>query len=116
MIVWNEHASVTGTSLRGYLNTPWNFTETVARLIALSGQDPTKRTDGYKVSVEFIGLFDDDVFTLYDYKEDNQIHIGGHGELNTVSFEVELIKELEGVTPAPYTAQYHYETSETHGY
>ncbi len=117
-IEWTD-VDVNGTSLRGYLATGWSFEELVARLVALSGQDPTLHTtDGYKVSVEFTGRFDGQVFTLYDYKEDNEIHIGGHPSLDTVRLGEALVQALTTVVPSPYEARYHYEGSgrRTHGW
>jgi hypothetical protein len=117
MIMWDAHASINGTSLRGYLRTPWSFEETVARLVTLSGQDPTARTDGYKVSVEFTGLFGGDVFTLYDYKGGGCLHVGGRS-LDVKALETELVSLLRTVEPTPYSATINYDESAgaTHGW
>jgi hypothetical protein len=112
---WNG-ADVNGTSFRGMLSTPWSFEETVARLKALSGQDPTAQTDEYKVSVEFEGTFRGDTFTLYDYKGDNALHIGGTSDLDVAALQAALVPELWTVTPAPYTATIHYAERGTHGW
>jgi hypothetical protein len=52
------------SSFRAMLDSPWSFEETVARLITLSRQNPTKSTDQYKVSVEFQGTYRGALFTL----------------------------------------------------
>lgn len=109
---------INGTSLRGYLMGatwtregvawPWSFEETVARLIALSGQDPTLRTDEYKVSVEFVGRLGGDVFTLYDYKGDGAIHVGG-ASVSARALAEALLPLLRAVDPIPYRARMHYD-------
>lgn len=98
-----------GTGFSGtYLATPWSFAETVARL---SGQDPTAFTDGYKVSVEFSGRFDGQVFTLYDYKGDAEIHIGAavNGRLDAPGLAAYLARALAAVEPKPFTATVNYD-------
>lgn len=106
---WDGAQSVSGSYLVGYMTSPWTFQETVARLITLSGQDPTKQTDQYKTSVEFYGYFKGKFFTLYDYKNDDMIHVGGHGDLNVNELSSELVRELKGAPPTPYRARYWYE-------
>lgn len=117
-ITWNPDADINGTSLRGYLmerEWPWSFEETVARLTALSGQDPAEKA-GDKTSVEFIGQFNGETFTLYDYKGDNCIHIGG-GRGTDVGRIRELVRAaLEAVPPAPYRAVVTYDETRAHGW
>ena len=102
-----------GTSLRGYF-TPDNmpFEETVARLITLSGQDPTAQADGYKVSVEFSGRFHGQPFTLYDYKAGYCLHIGGSSALDVAALHDTLSAALIAVTPPPYQAVCKYDESD----
>ena len=108
-LTWPEPRG--GTSFSGaYLQTPWSFAETVARLIALSGQDPTQFTDEYKVSVEFGGTFDGQVFTLYDYKGDDTLHVGAlDGRLDVAGLNAYLIDALTAVQPSPFTALIQYD-------
>jgi hypothetical protein len=106
----------TPTWFRGMLPMPWGFEETVARLITLSGQDPTKETDGYKVSVQFVGRFKGNSFSLYDYKEDRAIHIGGTDALAVGKLADELIKALEDVQPTGYIAKEYYDIAGRHSW
>lgn len=104
-IKWGDVEWV-GTGLRGYLdNVPWSFEETVARLKTLSGQEPGDRADRDKTSVEFNGTFGGKVFTLYDYKGDRTIHIGGNGDLDVASLRDALRRALDGVRPSAYEAE-----------
>lgn len=111
-LAWDQTISIGGTSLQGYLVTPWSFEETVARLITLCG--PPRPGDEYKISVEFTGTFNGQVFSLYDYKGDRELHIGGHKKLPGL---VETIcAALQDVKPTPYTATEHYDTRSSHGW
>ena len=118
MLTWgiDDAASFYATYLRGYLDSPFSFEETVARLITLSGQDPTADTDQYKVSVEFVGLFNGHKFSLYDYKEDREIHIGGNDELDVEGLTKALLSGLATVEPTPYQANEYYDQELGHGW
>jgi hypothetical protein len=102
-----------GTYFRDYLHSPYSFEETVARLVTLSEQ-PIESPDGEKVSVEFTGTFKGQVFTLYDYKEDREMHIGGHSHLAVEGLDLVLQQELASTHPTPYTAKEYYDTQEGH--
>lgn len=114
MINWNtDNLSINGTSLQGYLdNVPWSFEETVARLLTLTNQPAQEQGDQEKVSVEFLGTYKGKVFTLYDYKEDFQIHIGGKSDLDVEGLREELLRQLETVEPTPYRARMWYGDSD----
>lgn len=100
-----DNVSASGTSLRGYLDgTPWAFEELVARVKALSGVEIIGGDDD-KTSVEFTGVFDGHVFTLYDYKGDRTLHIGGRGGLDVDGLKAVLVAQLAKVAPAAYTAR-----------
>lgn len=117
-LTWDENVGA-GTSLRGYLTgLPWSFTETVARLRALSGQDPATHCDGYKTSVKFAGRFDDQPFALYDYKGDYTLHVGGSGRLDVGQLTDALRAALVAVTPSAYEATVEYDEAagERHGW
>jgi hypothetical protein len=45
---------------------------------------------------------------LYDYKEDNMIHIGGNDVLKTNELCDLLKQKMALVTPKKYKASYHY--------
>ena len=107
-LVWDSGADIKGTYFVDYLDYPISFEELVARLITLSEQDPTTQTDDYKTSVEFVGEYNGETFTIYDYKGDMRLHIGGTGRLDTASLIQHLRDTLYACSPTPYTAQMHY--------
>ncbi len=97
------------TGFRSYLdNLPWSFEEAVARTLAVSHQPIFDQTDRYKMSFEARGKFEGSVFTLYDYKGDGRIHIGGPSDLKVEDLKAALRPVLAHATPAPYEAQLHY--------
>lgn len=106
-LTWNQQRTSGGHSLRGYLDTPWSFEETVARLAALSDQEPALATVDGKVSVQFHGTFHGCTFSLYDYKQDYRLHIGGTDALDTVALAAALRAALETVRPRSYDALLH---------
>jgi hypothetical protein len=110
-IAW--HVTPGGGHFRDYFKGPWSFEETVARLITASGQ-PAESSDQEKSSVDFVGVFEGQRFTLYDYKEDRQIHIGGENELNVAGLIEELTKELASVQPTEYVAREFYNERKGH--
>jgi hypothetical protein len=115
-LTWNADADLNGTSLQDYLmkgEWPWSFEETVARLITASGQNPPAN-DGYKVSVEFIGTFNGKVFTLYDYKEDRELHIGAHNQDDIRGLTAAVRDALSAVEPSPYEAREYYDKERGH--
>lgn len=107
---------INGTSLQGYLKTPWSFDEAAARIYAASGQDVFDAGDGYKVSFEATGEFNGAKFTLYDYKEDRTIHVGGKHGLDVQALTAELIELLKSVEPKAFTAQTHYDAEGRYSY
>jgi len=116
---WSDVPSVDGTSLSGYFMegcTYRQFKETVAKIITVSGQMGTDATDGYKCSVEFVGTFKGQVFTLYDYKEDFQLHIGGRDGLDVRDLIAALTDALKDVTPTPFVATLHYDSRRQYGW
>lgn len=87
-----RRASIYGTALRGYFETPWTFEGTVRRLTNVSHQDPEQAAAADdKLTVLFIGRFGGHVFTLYDYKGDGRLHIGGHAGLPVVDLHAALL-------------------------
>lgn len=113
-IDWSE-PTFTESSLQGYYLSPWSFEETVARLITASGK-PAESDDQHKTLVCFEGSFDGQRFTLYDYKEDRRLHIGGSAELDWRELSEELTKELKKVEPTPYTAKEFYDQKGEHSW
>lgn len=81
-------------------------------------QDPTAETDEYKVSVEFEGTFQGQPFTLYDYKGDMQLHIGGRAGLQAARLIDTLTTLIIDAEPTPYTAILRYDdlNGQTHSY
>lgn len=113
-IDWND-PGFSESHLRGYYHSPWGFEETVARIAAASGQ-PVKSFDQYKSSVDFAGVFKGERFTLYDYKEGCEIHIGGSDALDLAGLIAELTPALSVVEPQPYEAEEYYEERRGHGW
>lgn len=113
---WTTAIRTDGTHLRAMLPTREAFALTIAKLITLSGQDPTEQTDEYKVSVEFIGTFRGEPFTLYDYKEDDEIHIGGSNRLDVDALIPVLMDALSTAEPTPFTARKHYDRGGNYGW
>lgn len=103
------------SSLRGYFHGPWSFEETVARIAAASGQ-PVQSDDDYKTSVSFEGTFNGQRFTLYDYKEDREIHVGGSAWLDVDGLCDALKTALANVTPQPYAAPEFYDEKQGHSF
>ncbi|XWV26925.1 hypothetical protein QJ857_gp0125 [Tupanvirus soda lake] len=107
-VVFDQNADTNFTSLRGYLTHPYSFEEAVARLYSLAGWNIFELCDQYKTTFEVSGTFNGQVFTLYDYKEDNVIHIGGRDSYDIKELQKNLLELMENVKPKEYTASYHY--------
>lgn len=111
-LTWDAHVDAGGTSLRGHFMPAggWLFEELVARLITASGQDAVAAADGHKTSVEFSGTYCGHVFTLYDYKRDDELNIGGRLGLDVAGLVAELAWVVSIAHPtsyhAPYPAEY----------
>ena len=102
-IKWLANADVSGTWQRGYFDSPWGFAETVARLLTASGQHEHDRLDD-KTSVEFVGIYNGHVFTLYDFKANRRLQIGGKAGLDVDGLQLELARALASVQPMPFDA------------
>jgi hypothetical protein len=108
-----------GTYFRAYLPLVGTFEETIARLLTLSGltiEQARDNGDHDKVSVEFAGTYKGAVFTLYDYKEDMEVHIGGHGVLDVDNLIPELLLQLQDTTPTPFENQTFYDEEISYGF
>lgn len=87
------------------------FEDVVARLYNLSNQSIFDQGDDYKLSFKVHGSFDEKPFTLYDWKGDNCVHIGGKDDLDVPNFKKELLKLLKKTEPKQFTAKLHYDQS-----
>ena len=104
-----EQVDVLNTGFRNYLdNLPWPFEEAVARILAVSHQPIFDQTDRCKMSFEARGKFEGSVFTLYDYKGDGRVHIGGPADLKAEELKTALRVVLAAAAPALYEARIHY--------
>lgn len=65
------------------------FEELVNKLSKISKQSKEK---GDKVNFEFIGKYDNQIFTLYDWKDDKSIHIGAYKNFPCEAFVKDLYK------------------------
>lgn len=109
-IVFKYDVDYIGTSFNDYLEIKdMSFEEVVARLYNLSDQEIFDKTDKYKVSFDIHGSYKGNVFTLYDYKGDNMIHIGGKDGLDVKGLKKELIKLIKKSVPKPYIAKLYYD-------
>jgi hypothetical protein len=116
-LIFNKDQVCIGTSFADYLETPYSYHEAVARLYALVNYNIFQETDQYKSSFGITGTYKGDVFTLYDYKCDEAIHIGCHGaclipelsniELDIKSFKKDLLEVMKETKPN--TAKYYYD-------
>lgn len=100
-IEFNSDFDTSGTHLIVYFISPWTFTETVARLITATNQIPIQSD---KTSFHFVGMFNNQIFTIYDYKGDFKLHIGGTNNLDFKGLSSKLIEVLTPVIPTPFTA------------
>jgi len=113
---WDAEADTGGTSLRGYLdNTTWKFEELVARLLTASGQSMVVNGDD-KASFDFVGRFGNQPFTLYDYKADMTVHIGGGPKLDVEGLKLALRSALLVVEPKPFTHATSYDGHTDYGW
>ena len=104
-----EQVDTLNTAFRSYLDDlPWPFEEAVARILAVSRQPIFDQTDRCKMSFEARGKFEGSVFTLYDYKRDGRVHIGGPANLKVEDLKKALRVVLADAAPAPYEARIHY--------
>lgn len=101
--------NIVGTAFRDCLDDlPWPFEETVARILTASGQPIFDQVDCCKESFQATGTFKGRVFTLYDYKGDRRIHIGGRAGLKAQELKEILRQALASSDPAPYEARIRY--------
>ena len=81
-------------ALRGFFDAAdGDFEGAVAKLMALGAVDDGP---GDKTTVEFHGTYNGAVFTLYDYRYDGRLHIGGHDGLDVDGLKAALGKVLYG--------------------
>ncbi|ARF11908.1 hypothetical protein Klosneuvirus_3_43 [Klosneuvirus KNV1] len=85
------------------------FEDVVARLYNLSNQNIFEQGDQYKLSFVVSGLFDGKPFTLYDWKGDECVHIGGKDDLDVLELKKELLKLIKKTNPKPFTAKLYYD-------
>lgn len=113
-ISFDRNAGYGGTYFIEYLETPYTFEEAVARLYTLAGYDIFEESDGDKTSFHITCVYGGNAFSLYDYKEDDEIHIGGRREWNMVGFIDSLLQLMSQTIPTPYRAKCYY--SDCHKY
>jgi len=86
------------------------FEEVVARLYKLSKQEIFEQRDDYgKTSFCIEGTFRGEPFTLYDYKEDFDIHIGGSSNIDVHNLRKELDNLIMDTIPKEYKAKTFYD-------
>lgn len=88
----------------------YTFEETVAKLVTLAVGYPLFETgDQYKTSFHLCGKYNGNVFTLYDWKGGDHIHIGGNNNLDVDGLITELKSLLDQTPPTSFTAYLNYE-------
>ena len=107
-LIFSTDINTSGTYLRDYLVTRYSFRETVARLYELVPYDIFENSDKKKRSFKITGMFQGQIFTLYDYKCDREIHIGGHDKLNVEALNDKLLALLKTCKPKDFVAKYYY--------
>lgn len=85
------------------------FEQVVGRLYNVSGQEIFEQGDEYKLSFEVIGSYNGKPFTLYDWKGDKCVHIGGKDDLDVIGLRKELSTLLKNTKEKPFTAKLHYD-------
>ena len=91
-IIFDKNTNDGGTHFCAYLNHPYSFEEAVARIYALCDYNIFEEGDEDKLSFQASGIFNNEVFTLYDWKENCTVHIGGRANLDAQSLEKYLLK------------------------
>lgn len=89
-IMWEADVPLINTEKRGLFDSPWRSDETLRRLADASGQAPRK---AHRMTIAAVGLFDGEVFSLYDLG-DGRLHVGGRHGLDVSGLQVALAHEL----------------------
>ena len=96
----------------------WKFEDVLARLITIGkehGQDIFKQCDDQKSIFKLEGTYKGEVFTLYDYKGNAGVNIGGTNQLDVAGLVPALVDVIRKTKPTAFTAQSPY-TGETFTY
>ena len=119
MIQFNSF-DINNTSFIDYYTPSIKFEEIVARLNTIGIKNNINifdNADKYKTTFELDGKYGDNVFSLYDYKSNNMIHIGGHkGKLDVAGLKKHLDSVLFDNEPTNFTQKYYYDDSEGNTY
>jgi len=79
-----------------------SFEKIVACLYEMSGQDIFQQGDDYKMIFCVNGTYDGEPFTLYDWKGDRSVHIGGRDTLNADGLIKELLRLIMITVPKKF--------------
>lgn len=82
-----------------------SFEKIVACLYEMSGQPIFQQGDDYKMIFCVNGTYDGEPFTLYDWKGDRSVHIGGSDRLNVDGLIKELLVRIMITTPKKFNVQ-----------
>lgn len=116
-LFFDKNADIDRTSFLSPLDHPYSFNEGVARLYSLANYNIFEEGDQHKLSFELSGRFNDEVFSLSDYKEDNMINIGGHfRKLDVELLKKYLLKIMKATAPKEFEASYHYYSEDTYSW
>lgn len=91
------NSDTTGTFYIECFHSKFSFEETVAKIYNLSNRNIFDKND--KSTFNVTGIYNNNIFTLYDYKGGRQINIGGTDELDVVGLTKKLSKLLKATKP-----------------
>lgn len=93
-------------------NRSWTFENIVARIHNLSDQDIFNQGDEDKLSFELLGTYKKQPFTLYDWKGDKCVHIGGNDDLDVNGLKTELLELVKNAKPKSFITNCFYNGSQ----
>ena len=72
-----------------------SFENTFGKIRVFGGKNVSYGGDNS--TFEFIGTYDGQQYSLYDYKNDRNVHIGGGAKLNVSGLKTFLLKQLDEI-------------------
>ena len=108
---FDSDVDLNGTHLLGYLDHPYLFAQALSRLYYLADYNifaDRNRGDIYKSSFGINGSYEGKRFSLYDYKDDERIHIGGDDNLNLDGLKHQLLCMMETANEPSFVTHSNY--------
>ena len=88
-IIWDRNVSFAGTSYQGELKAG-TFSSAQTTLLDLASGQSGRGQSSDKTTAQWLGTFEGETFTLYDYRGSHELHIGGRKSLNVAALLLEL--------------------------